>query len=120
ANDGVQFVEIRRERGKTYVVLNGAWTVRNAGAIERAIAHVLRELHHGSLEVIAEGVEEIDTSGALLLKKLLPENQIPRGLTEAQRALFEFLPAFTEYKPRAKKKPGLIVGFFSGIGETTL
>lgn len=114
---GAKFVEIKREREKTYLVLEGDWTVQNAGPIEQAIEHTQRELGHGSSEVIAKGIEKLDTSGALLLKKLLPGKQLPRNLTETQRALLEFLPAFSDYKPQDKKEPTAIVGFFSGIGE---
>jgi phospholipid/cholesterol/gamma-HCH transport system permease protein len=119
-NPGVKFVEIKRERDKTYLVLAGEWTVRNAGPIEQAVTQTQRELGHGFSEVIAKGIENLDTSGALLLKKLLPEKQLPRNLTETQRGLLEFLPAFSEYKPQDKKEPPAIVRFFSGIGENTL
>jgi phospholipid/cholesterol/gamma-HCH transport system permease protein len=118
--DGANFVEIKREEDKTYLVLKGDWTVRNAGSIERAIADALRELRHGSPEIIAERIKHLDTSGALLLKKLLPEKLVPRNLTETQSALLEFLPAFSEYKPRKKKEPRLMARFFIGIGKITL
>jgi phospholipid/cholesterol/gamma-HCH transport system permease protein len=118
-NPADKFVGIKRERDKTYLVLEGEWTVRNAGSIERAIEHTQLELDRGSSEVIAKGIEKLDTSGALLLKKLLPEKRLPHNLTETQRALLEFLPAFSEYKPQDEKERPAIAGFFIGIGEST-
>jgi phospholipid/cholesterol/gamma-HCH transport system permease protein len=118
-NTSAKFVGIKREQNKTSLVLEGEWTVRNAGPIEQAIEDAQDELGRGSFsEVIATGIEKLDTSGAMLLKKLLSEKQLPRNLTESQRALLEFLPAFSEYNPPEKKQPSAIVRFFSGIGES--
>lgn len=116
---GSQFAEIKEDKGNSTLVLAGDWTVDNAGAIENAIAQIPLP-SNGSREsytVRAEGLGKLDTSGALLLKRLLPKGPLPHGLSPQHKAILKFLPDFAEYKPEAKKqKPG---EGFRVIGRTT-
>lgn len=115
----VKFLEVRQEQDKTYFVLDGEWTLRNAVPIGQAIDDVKQKFGDRPFEVIGKGIEKLDTSGALLLKSLLPDKQLPAHLTKAQRALLDFLPAFSEYQPSASDKQSAFVRFFSAIGQKT-
>lgn len=109
-----KFAEIIEEKGRSTLVLDGDWTVDNAAAIENAVAQIP---HKTSYAVRAGNLGKLDTSGALLLKKLLPGNSLPHGLKPQQKAILEFLPDFTAYTPEARKeKPGEA---FRIIGRTT-
>lgn len=108
------FAELKEEKGKSTLVLSGDWTVDNAGAIEKAVAGIPRKDPYA---VQAESLGKLDTSGAVLLKKLLPDKNLPTGLKPQQKAVLEFLPDFSAYKPEPKKeKPGET---FRVIGRTT-
>jgi phospholipid/cholesterol/gamma-HCH transport system permease protein len=112
-----KFVEIKREQGKTSLVLEGEWTVQNAGPIEAEVDDVLRRLGKKPYDIVTKKIERLDTSGAFLLKRLLPEGGMPAHLSKTQKSLLEFLPPFEAYKPKAKQKLSRIVAFFSTIGE---
>ena len=108
-----KFAEIKDSHGKQTLVLDGDWTVDNAGAIEKAVAQIPRT--ERGVAVQAESLGKLDTSGALLLKRLLPGNKLPAGLKPQQKAILEFLPEFAEYKPaKEKEKPG---AFFRAVGQ---
>ena len=110
-----KFAEIQDAGGRSTLVLDGDWTVDNAGAIENAVAEIARG--EGGYTVRAENLGKLDTSGALLLKRLLPEKKLPTGLKPQQKAILEFLPDFAEYKPETEKKPP--GAFFRTIGKQT-
>lgn len=110
-----KFVEFREEKGKSWLILDGDWTVNNAGAIEQAIDGISHK--RGGFDIRAENLGKLDTSGALLLKRLLPEKKLPAGLKPQQKAILEFLPEFAEYTPEPEKtKPGHV---FIAIGTHT-
>ena len=115
-----QFVEVQREEHESHLILRGDWTVEHADEIEQAIKESRRGLGRKSPKVILRGIERLDTSGALLLKKLLPGKALPDNLTPTQRALLEFLPPFSEYKPRAPRLSSAFVRWFSQIGQMTV
>ena len=85
------FMDVERKQDKTYLVLEGDWTVRNAAPIEQDIERVTQNLGGQQFEVVGEHISKLDTSGALLLKKLLPKENLPPHLTKKQRSLLEFL-----------------------------
>ena len=114
------FIEIKQEQNQTSLVLTGQWTVGNAAPIEEAIRAAKQKTGEQAFEVSGEGLEKLDKSGAILLKKILPGKKLPSHLTQEQRALLEFLPGFSEYKPSAKEKKPRAVAFFSLIGEKTV
>lgn len=108
-----KFIEIKEDKGKTTLILDGDWTVDNAGAIENAVAQIPRTVD----SVRAEGLGKLDTSGALLLKKVLPDNTLPHGLKPRQKAILEFLPDFAAYQPpKTARKPGQA---FIALGKQT-
>ena len=113
------FMEVERKQDKTYLVLEGDWTVRNAAPIEQDIERVTQNLGGQEFEVVGEHISKLDTSGALLLKKLLPKESLPPHLTDKQRRLLEFLPSFSEYAAPKKQGQTPLVAFFSSIGEKT-
>ena len=115
-----KFVEIKQAQDKTVLVLDGDWTIDNAAPIEKQIAQAARELDHKPYEVVGDEIDRLDTSGAFLLKKLVAGQGAPPHLSEPQRAVLDFLPAYSEYTPRAKRKPSALVASFSFIGEATV
>src|SRR5882724_4325312 len=110
-----KFLEVKRDHGEACVVLEGEWTVRNAAPIEHAIDTAKQELGDEPFEVEGANIEKLDTSGAILLKRLLPGKKIPRDLAAKQRALLEFLPEFSAYKPPRKHDRGAAERFFTAI-----
>jgi phospholipid/cholesterol/gamma-HCH transport system permease protein len=114
-----KFIDVKREQEKAYVVLEGEWTVRNAALIERAIKAAKQELGDQAFEVKGAEIEKLDTSGAILLKRLLPGKKAPDDLAEKQRALLDFLPEFSEYKPPKKHEKPAAERFFIAVGKNT-
>ena len=114
-----KFVEIKRGREKTSLILDGEWTVHNARPIEEAVEDAIRQVGKQPYELVTKGVEKLDTSGAFLLKRLLPEDGPPAHLTKVQKSLLEFLPAYEAYKRTGNAKPPRITAFFTAVGETT-
>ena len=114
-----KFVAIGQERGKTTAVLEGEWTVENAGPIEAEVEDAIRQLGKKPYAVVTKNIERLDTSGAFLLKRLLPEDGPQPQLTKLQKSLLEFLPPFEPYKGQGKKKPSRLVAFFTTVGEKT-
>ena len=100
------FAELKEDKGKSTLVLSGDWTVDNAGAIEKAVAEIPRpkDIKGDGYTVQAANLGKLDTSGAVLLKKVLPDKKLPAGLTPQQKAVLEFLPDFSAYKPEPKRK----------------
>jgi phospholipid/cholesterol/gamma-HCH transport system permease protein len=113
------FLEVRHEHEKTYVVLEGEWTVGNAAPIERAIMAAKRQLGDQAFEVRGAEIEKLDTSGAILLKRLLPGKKVPDDLAENQQALLDFLPEFSEYRPPKKHEKPAAERFFIVVGKNT-
>jgi phospholipid/cholesterol/gamma-HCH transport system permease protein len=109
------FLEISGSKRST-VILKGDWTIENAATIEQAIAHLPQT--EGTLSVRADDVRRLDTSGALLLKRLVPEGEFPRGLDPRHRALLEFLPPFSSY--RRKRRRSKTRDFFTIVGRETV
>src|SRR4051812_44899117 len=107
-----KFIDVRREQDKTTVVLEGEWTVRNAQPIEEAIKAAKQELGDQVFEVKGAEIEKLDTSGAILLKRLLPGKKPPDDLAENQQALLDFLPEFSEYRPPKKHDKPALERFF--------
>jgi phospholipid/cholesterol/gamma-HCH transport system permease protein len=114
-----KFVEIDRKRGQPRLVLAGEWTVENARPITDAIDQARREIGRQQVDVAGEGIEKLDTTGALLLKTLVPKKALAH-LTKDQRALLEFLPDVSEYKPPAREKKSAFTIFFTRVGVKTV
>jgi phospholipid/cholesterol/gamma-HCH transport system permease protein len=105
------FLEIGTRDGRSTVLLKGDWTIENAASIERAIASAPK----ADLTVRAEALRRLDTSGALLLKRLLPEGVMPDGLDVTHRRLLEFLPPFSGYRHSREHRSA--ADFFAVIGR---
>jgi phospholipid/cholesterol/gamma-HCH transport system permease protein len=114
------FAQVARAGGATVLTLTGRWTVENAAAIEKMIEPARRKLGRGRHEVDAAGIERLDTCGALLLKRLLPDGTLPRRLSADQRDLLEFLPPFAEYEMGAADAPSRARAALVRIGAATV
>lgn len=115
-----KFVEVRRDRDKTLLVLDGEWTIKNAAAIERELDEAMRQIGDQPFEIIADKIDRLDTSGAFLLKKLVKGRQARAHLRSDQRTVLEFLPDYSEYVPPKREKQPVPVTVISGIGERTV
>jgi len=113
-----KFMKVQRERDKTYLDLEGEWTLANAAIIERTIANVVPTLDP-QYEIVGEHIEKLDTTGAFLLKRLGARNEPPAHLKDEQRNILEFLPPYSEYAPRQTGSRNAFVAFFDAIGRTT-
>jgi phospholipid/cholesterol/gamma-HCH transport system permease protein len=111
-----KFVTVQQD--KSILVLDGAWTVQNASDIARAIEIARHEVGPNAFAVTGEDIEKLDTTGALLLKKLLPEHQQAR-LTDDHRAVLDFLPPVSDYKPQPKPDRVTLTSFCRRVGEAT-
>jgi phospholipid/cholesterol/gamma-HCH transport system permease protein len=114
----MRFVEIKTDPDKVHLVLDGEWTIENAAAIERDIDEVMRRMNGHPFDLVGDGIDKLDTSGAFLLKKL-SKQQSQTHLTDTQRTVLEFLPDYTEYAPPKQEKQPLAVSVISGVGERT-
>jgi phospholipid/cholesterol/gamma-HCH transport system permease protein len=112
-----KFIEVRENHNQTALVLEGAWTIDNAGDLEREIDHASKAVKDKPVEIATDRIEKLDTSGAFLLKKLLRGGESAQ-LPASQRALFDFLPSAAEYGPRKKPRPSLRAAFVA-IGRAS-
>ena len=119
-NDRPRFVEIKHDKDKDVVVLEGDWTIRNAAPIEKEIEHAIKEINDHSYEVVGDKIGKLDTSGAFLLKKLTAREKVPPHLADTQRTVLDFLPAYAEYTPPPRKRPPVVVSSFSLVGKKTV
>jgi len=119
-NDRPRFVEIKHDKDKDVVVLEGDWTIHNAAPIEKEIEHAIQEINGHPYEVVGDKIGKLDTSGAFLLKKLTAREKVPPHLADTQRTVLDFLPAYAEYTPPPKKTPPIAVASFSLVGEKTV
>jgi phospholipid/cholesterol/gamma-HCH transport system permease protein len=113
------FVGVKRERGRTLLVLGGEWTLENAAAIERQIDEALRQIGDEDFEVIGDDIGKLDTSGAFLLKKVTKERAAQAQLRAELRAILEFLPDYSEYTPPKREKKPAVPLVFTNIGKRT-
>ncbi len=111
-------MKVQQERDKTYLDLEGEWTLHNAAIIERNIENIAPTLDQ-PYEIVGEHIEKLDTTGAFLLKKLGARNEPPAHLKDEQRNILEFLPPYSEYAPHQTGSRNAFVGFFDAIGRTT-
>src|SRR2546426_9814253 len=113
-----KFIAIKAGKSKDVLVLGGAWTVDNAGAITQAIEQAKKETDGRPFDIAGEEIERLDTTGALLLKTFLAEPQAAR-LADEHRALLDFLPPVSEYKPQQERRPPVFTAFCRRVGEMT-
>jgi phospholipid/cholesterol/gamma-HCH transport system permease protein len=114
------FATVERAGDEPVLALKGRWTVENAADIETMIEPARRALGREGCAVTAAGIERLDTSGALLLKRLLPDGQLPRDLSADQKDLLAFLPPFAAYEDGARKGPGRLRAAVTRIGAKTV
>jgi phospholipid/cholesterol/gamma-HCH transport system permease protein len=114
----LRFVEVKPDRDKIHLVLDGEWTIENAAAIERDIDEAMRRINGHPFDVVGDGIDKLDTSGAFLLKKLA-KGGTQTHLAETQRTVLEFLPDYSEYAPPKQEKQPVAVSVLSGVGERT-
>jgi phospholipid/cholesterol/gamma-HCH transport system permease protein len=116
AQDSIpKFVELKRERGRTMLILEGEWTLEKVAVIERQVDEALRQIGDEHFDVIADDIDRLDTSGAFLLKRLAKQEAAQTHLKTDQRAILEFLPDYSEYAPpKREQKPAAV---FSAVGE---
>lgn len=97
--------------------LRGAWTVRNAAAIQRDIMPLRGESPAAKIDL--SGINDIDTAGAWLIKKHFGPDATLAGATEQQVALLKFLP--DDLKPLPSlQHPSPFRQFFMTVGKATL
>ena len=115
---GETFIEVKPQDDNRMVVLDGSWTVENAGALERELERVKQEVADRPLVVSGEGIQDLDTSGAYLLKKFLGQNESSLRLSQSQRALLDFVPQ-SERRLTQKRKPQSFFATVAAIGRIT-
>jgi len=113
-----KFMKVRHERDKTYLDLEGEWTLPNAALIERSVENIAPTLDQ-PYEIIGQHIERLDTTGAFLLKKLGAKNKSSAQLKDEQRNILEFLPPYSEYSPHHATAQTSFVTFFNAIGKNT-
>ena len=84
-----QFVSMQEEGGRAALRLNGVWTIHNAAMIENRIIALSKHPGFDDAPVDAQGIEDIDTSGAWLIRKYFRSNPALRA-GDRQKALLEF------------------------------
>ena len=119
-NDRPKFVEIKHDKDKDIVVLEGDWTIHNAAPIEKEIEHAIQEIDDHSYDVVGDKIGKLDTSGAFLLKKLTAREKVPPHLADTQRTVLDFLPDYAEYKPPPKRRLPVVVASFTLVGKKTI
>jgi phospholipid/cholesterol/gamma-HCH transport system permease protein len=120
ANRHPTFVGINQKKDQTQFVLAGPWTIQNLSSIERDVRNAKQQIGSLPFDVSGKGIEKLDTSGALLLRELLRDDELPKDLSENQRALLQFLPAFSEYEPTKEPSLPRYRSFLSAIGRETI
>jgi phospholipid/cholesterol/gamma-HCH transport system permease protein len=113
-----KFMKVQHKRDKTYLDLEGEWTLTNAATIERNIENLAPTLDH-PYEIVGENIEKMDTTGAFLLKKLAGRNDPSSHLKDEQRNILEFLPPYSDYAPNRTRTQSAFVSLFDTIGRNT-
>jgi phospholipid/cholesterol/gamma-HCH transport system permease protein len=120
AQDSIpKFVELKREPGRTMLILEGEWTLEKVAVIERQVDEALRQIGDEHFDVIADDIDRLDTSGAFLLKRLAKQEAAQTHLKTDQRAILEFLPDYSEYAPPKREQKPAVAPLFSAVGEWT-
>jgi phospholipid/cholesterol/gamma-HCH transport system permease protein len=113
-----KFVEVVERPDKLALVLEGDWTINNAGELEREVQSVAQRLDDKPLEIAEDRIEKLDTSGAFLLKRLLRGDA--KSLSrQPQRELFDFVPAAVDHKPPEETRARSLRAGFESIGRAT-
>jgi phospholipid/cholesterol/gamma-HCH transport system permease protein len=113
-----KFLKVRRERDKTYLDLEGEWTLPNAAIIERTVENIAPALDQ-PYEIVGEHIEKLDTTGAFLLKKLGAQSESSAQLKDGLQSILDFLPPYSEYSPRQTGTLSAFVAAFDYIGKKT-
>lgn len=110
------FVAVKEDGDTANLVLHGEWTVENAASIAQAVLAATQKLGRRHFKVVGKDIAKLDTTGALLLKKLIPDDADVH-LNKQQQALLDFLPAASERRPAKSRSPPAVVQFFCTIGK---
>jgi len=113
-----KFITVKPQGDSTVLVPEGDWTVRNAGALERELERAKQETDNRPLTINGEGIQDLDTSGAFLLKKLAGQNKPSFLLKKAQRAVLKFVPE-SDRRTAQKRKQRPFFAMFAAIGRMT-
>lgn len=85
--------------------LQGAWTVRNAAAIQKDIAPLLK--NNPAAKIDLSGIGDIDTAGAWLIKKHFGPGADITGASSQQTELLKFLPDDLKPLPSLPRRSGV-------------
>lgn len=97
--------------------LQGAWTVRNAAAIQKDIAPLLQKSPNAKIDL--SGIGDIDTAGAWLIKKHFGPGADIAGATAQQTELLKFLPDDLKPLPPPRRR-SVFTALFVSIGKATV
>ena len=115
-----QFMEVKHERGKAYLVLKGDWTVQNAAPIERDIAVFTHELRPAAARSPGLRRSPHSTPPAPFSSKNFCQRKHRRGTSATDNAIcWIFFPPTPNIRLPKKKTQPPFVTFFSSVGETT-
>jgi phospholipid/cholesterol/gamma-HCH transport system permease protein len=114
-----QYLAIENGKGDERIVrLKGAWTVYHVPAIERAIRQLIKKEDIRLLGVDLEGIGDIDTAGAWLIKKYFRDNDGMDDADARKKALLDFLPDSSQPLPKKQKRLAIAI-FFVTLGRRT-
>ena len=119
AKPGRSFINVQKQGDETLLVLDGEWTIQNSGALEQELHRVRTEIRDQPVKIIADDIEDLDTSGAFLLKKLLGRKPSSIQANESQRTLLDFVPESAGHSERTSK-PSRLYAFFASVGRTAV
>src|SRR5262249_32969584 len=92
--------------------------IQNAGAVEQELHRVRHEMADRPIKIIGDNIQDLDTSGVFLLKKLVSQKQAAAGLQPSRRALLDFVPDV--HRAARAAKSSARVGISVSIGRTTV
>ena len=114
---GENFIKVKQQDDDTLLVLEGDWTIQNAGALERELHRVREEIEDRQVKIVGDDIRDLDTSGAFLLKKLLGQKQASVQLPQARSALLDFVP--DAQREARERKRSTLVSMVVSIGRKT-
>lgn len=118
AEPSATFVLVETSSDEARLVLDGEWTVTNAGQLTEALDQATLDIGQRPVKGVVDKIKKLDTTGALLLKSLLPADTA-NGLSKDHRRVLDFLPSVSDRRPDQEKDPPTIRKLFTAIGART-
>ncbi len=114
-------IDVTTGGAQTRVGIGGDWTIRTVGRIEKRLGEIERGLGSGRVEIDLARAGQIDTAGALLLRRLfsvVPQGDlVVQGVDARRRVLFDEVAVADRPPPTPSAPVSLPRAALEGLGR---